>query len=108
LAAFSELKGEFDGLDVGVLAASVDGRDKAAEVQDGLEFPIAYGITKDQAGSIGSWWEDRRSIIQPSEFILSGSGKVVSATYSSGPIGRLMPDDAIKLIRFLESLKNKQ
>ena len=77
-------------------------------MQDGLEFPIAHGVTKDQADSIGSWWEERRSIVQPSEFILSRVGKVVSATYSSGPIGRLMPEDAIKLIRFLESLKNKQ
>ena len=108
MAAFSELKDEFEALDVGILAASVDDRDKAAEVQDGLEFPIAHGVTRDQADSIGSWWEDRRSIVQPSEFILSRAGKVVSATYSSGPIGRLMPDDAIKLIRFLESLKNKQ
>ena len=108
MAAFSELKGEFDALDVAIIAASVDGQEQAAEVQDGLEFPIAHGVTKDQADSIGSWWEERRSIIQPSEFILSGSGKVVSATYSSGPIGRLMPEDAIKLIRFLESLKNKQ
>ena len=108
MAAFNELKGEFDALDVAILAASVDGLDKAAELQDGLGFAVTHGVTRDQADSIGSWWEDRRSIVQPSEFILSRAGKVVSATYSTGPIGRLMPEDAIKLIRFLESLKNKQ
>lgn len=108
MAAFNELKSEFDALDVAIVAASVDAPDKAAEVQENLEFPIAHGVTKDQADLIGSWWEERRSIVQPSEFLLSRAGKVVSATYSSGPIGRLMPEDAIKLIRFLESLKNKQ
>jgi len=68
-----------------------------------LSFPIAYGVTRDQAETIGSWWEDRRSIAQPSEFILGEGGKVLSATYSTGPVGRLMPEDALKLIGFIES-----
>ncbi|WP_428096316.1 hypothetical protein [Candidatus Rariloculus sp.] len=101
------MKHAFDEIGVSILAASVDAHDKAAEVQGGLEFPVAYEVTRDQADSIGSWWEDRRSIIQPSEFILNRLGKVVSSTYSTGPVGRLMPEDAMKLIKFLESLKNK-
>jgi hypothetical protein len=70
-----------------------------------MGFPIAHGVTRDQADSIGSWWEERRSIIQPSEFILGSNGNVISATYSTGPVGRLMPDDALKLIRFIEAQK---
>ena len=107
MAAFNDSKRAFDELGVSILAASVDTLDKAAKVQGGLEFPVAYGITRDQADSIGSWWEDRRSIVQPSEFILNRGGRVVSATYSTGPVGRLMPEDAMKLIKFLESIKNK-
>ncbi len=70
-----------------------------------LAFPIAYGVTREQADSLGSWWEERRSIIQPSEFILNSDGKVMSATYSTGPIGRVMPEDALKLIGFIERNK---
>jgi len=103
LVAFSELKQDFDAVGASILAASVDTPDNAAVVQDGLDFPIAHGVTRDQAASIGSWWEDRRSIIQPSEFILDRGGTVKSATYSTGPVGRLMPEDALKLIRFLEA-----
>jgi len=105
LAAFNEIKEEFDDFGVSILAASVDPLEKAAEVQEGLRFPVAYGVTRDQAATIGSWWEERRSIIQPSEFILTQGGKVVSATYSTGPVGRLMPEDALQLIKFIESQK---
>ncbi len=80
----------------------------AAAVQVDLDFPIAYGVTHEQADAIGAWWEDRRSIIQPSEFILDGAGKVVSATYSTGPVGRLDAADALKLIRFVESQKENK
>ena len=73
-----------------------------------MGFPIAFGVTREQAERIGSWWEDRRSIIQPSEFILGRNGEVISATYSTGPVGRLMPEDALKLIRFVEAQKSKQ
>ena len=55
---------------------------------------------------IDAWWEDRRSIIQPSEFVLDGDGKVLSATYSTGPVGRMDAGDALKLVKFLEKKKN--
>jgi peroxiredoxin len=107
LAAFSDLKAEFDAMGTSILAASADPLNKASETQDGIEFPIAYGVTQEQADSVGGWWEDRRKIIQPSEFIIGSNGSVVSATYSTGPVGRLMPEDALKLIGFIESQKDK-
>ncbi len=92
-------------MNIAILAASVDPLDKAAEIQRDLSFPIAYGVTREQADSIGAWWEDRRSIVQPSEFVLDGTGKVLSATYSTGPVGRLDAGDALKLVKFLEGKK---
>jgi len=90
---------------IAILAASVDPLEKATEVQGGLSFPIAYGVTRDQAAAIDAWWEDRRSIIQPSEFVLDGGGKVLSATYSTGPVGRMDAGDALRLVKFLEKKK---
>ena len=103
MVAFNDLKQEFDEVGASILAASVDALENASVVQEGLDFPITHGVTRDQAASIGSWWEDRRSIIQPSEFILGRDGSVVSATYSTGPVGRLMPEDALSLINYLEA-----
>lgn len=85
-----------------LLAASVDTGDKAGEVAAGLDFPVAEGVTRDQARALDAWWEDRRSIIQPSEFVLDRKGRVVTSTYSSGPIGRMDAEDAVKFVTFYE------
>ena len=42
-------------------------------------------------------------MIQPSEFLLGEGGRILSATYSSGPIGRVKAEDALTLVRFFES-----
>ncbi len=87
----------------GVIAASVDPLDRAREVAEGLSFPVAWGVTRAQADMIGAWWDERRAIVQPAEFLLDAKGKVVSSTYSSGPIGRVEAADVIRLIQFRES-----
>ena len=100
MAGFAKLYPELRSLGAGVAAASVDPLDKAKEVAAELPFPVAFGVTRAQADAIGAWWEDRRSIIQPSEFVLDAAGKVVSSTYSSGPIGRVDAADVVKMINF--------
>lgn len=66
---------------------------------------MAHGVTREDATKLDSWWEDRRSIIQPSEFILNAEGKVLTSTYSSGPIGRMAAADVVKMLNFYESRK---
>ena len=43
------------------------------------------------------------AIIQPSEFLLGPDRRVLHATYSSRPIGRIAADDVVKLVGFLEA-----
>jgi peroxiredoxin len=102
LAGFEKLKPELDALGVKVVAASIDPIDKAKEVAAELSFPVGYGVTRAMADQLGSWWEERRSIIQPSEFLVAADGKVRSATYSSGPIGRVDASDVVKLVNFYD------
>jgi alkyl hydroperoxide reductase subunit AhpC len=102
LAAFEKAKPELDALGVKVIAASVDPLDKAQEVAAELSYPVAYGVTRAMADQLGSWWEDRRSIIQPSNFIVDATGKVRASTYSSGPIGRMEPADVVRLVNFYD------
>ena len=104
MVGYEKLKHELDALGVKVVAASVDPIDKAKEVAIELSFPVAYGVTRTLADQIGAWWEDRRGIIQPSEFLLAADGKVRSATYSSGPIGRMDAADVVKLVAFYDKL----
>jgi peroxiredoxin len=102
LAGFEKVRPELDALGVKIVAASVDPLDKAKEVAAGVSFPIAYGATRATADLIGAWWEERRSIIQPSEFLVAADGKVRASTYSSGPIGRIDPGDVVKLVNFYD------
>ena len=105
MVGYANLKDEFDKLGVSIVAASVDPIEKAKEVADEVNFPVGYGVTREQADSLGSWWEDRRQIIQPSEFIVGADGNVVACSYSDGPLGRIDAGDVIKMVNFYESKK---
>jgi peroxiredoxin len=102
LVGFEKLKQALDALDVRVVAASVDAEDKAREVAADVSFTVGYGVTRDIADRIGAWWEDRRGIVQPAEFVLGGDGKVLASSYSDGPIGRMDAADVVKMIQFRE------
>ncbi len=93
------------GLGVTVLAASVDDAEKAGEMAAELSYPVAYGVTHDQAEALGAWWEPNRGIIQPTEFLLDSDHKVITATYSAGPIGRMNAPDLVKVVQFNERKK---
>ena len=96
---------ELCAVNASVVAASVDDIDNAEKIADGKGFPFGYGVTRDIADTLGSWWEDRRQIIQPSEFVVNGeTGKVVLSSYSDGPLGRLDAGQVIKLVNFYESM----
>ena len=72
-----------------------------------LGFPVAYGMTRADGDAMGAWWEPRRDHIQPSEFVLTQTGKVMMSTYSNSPIGRMDPAEALTLIRFLNAQRAK-
>jgi peroxiredoxin len=105
LAGFAKLKDEFTALGIKVFAASVDPEDKSKPVADELNFSLGHSVTRAQADMLGSWWEERRQIIQPSEFLVNAEGKVMAASYSDGPIGRIDATDVIKMVNFVEAQK---
>lgn len=102
MVGFEKLRDELASLGASVFAASVDPVDKAREVASEVSFPIGYGVKREVASALGSWWEDRRSIIQPSEFILGAGGKVLASSYSDGPLGRIDAADVVKWINHRE------
>ena len=107
MAGFEKLKAELEAVGAKVFAASVDPVDKAGEVAAELSFPVAYGVTRAVAEQLDSWWEERRSIIQPSEFIMTAEGKIIASSYSDGPVGRIDAADVIKVINFREAQLRK-
>ena len=78
MVGFENEKSTLDAEGIKVIAASIDTGDEAKMVADEVSFPVGQGVTHDQAMLLDAWWEDRRGIIQPSEFLLGDDGRVVS------------------------------
>ncbi len=61
-------------------------------------FPVVYGLdVKKEAEKIGAYFDRENGYLQPANFILH-NGKVVNATYSSGPLGRLQAEHVLKFV----------
>ena len=92
---------QFKQENVDVIALSVDPLDKAKEMVQRVNatFPVAYGLQVPQdAEKVGAYWEERRKIIHATNFIVDPDSKVTQACYSTGPIGRIVAQDALRSI----------
>ena len=103
MAGYEAKRQELAALGVSVYAGSVDTGDKAQEVASDVSFPIAQGVTRDTANRIGAWWEERRGIVQPSEFLVRRDGTILQSSYSDGPLARTRAEDVCALVNFLKS-----
>lgn len=72
-----------------------------------LGFPVGWGVSRADGDAMGSWWEEQRDHIQPSEFVLSKSGKVMFCTYSNSPVGRMDPEETLSLFKYLNEQRAK-
>jgi peroxiredoxin len=103
LSAFSRAKDDLDAAGIKVIAFSVDDEPTTAELvsKRRLNFPVAHSADADTiADVLGAYVNDDPRHLQSTGFVLAPDGGVVTALYSSGAIGRLMPDDVIGLVRY--------
>ena len=105
MVGFEEQKEAFEKLGVKIIAASVDDEEKAGEVAAEVSFPVAHSATRADGDAVGAWWEERRGIIQPSEILIGNDGKVVTSSYSAGPLGRMDAAEVVKLTTMYLSRK---
>jgi hypothetical protein len=84
-------------LGISIFAAAVDSQEHTQKVAESLGFPVAYGVTREQADLLDSWWDDR-GFIQPSEFLILRGGEVRFSTYSNSPVGRM---DAAEMLALM-------
>jgi peroxiredoxin len=87
---------------VDVIALSVDPLEKAKEMAERVKatFPIAHGLEVPRdADKVGAYWEDRRKIIHATNFIINAEKRVTQACFATGPIGRIVAEDALRSIQ---------
>ena len=83
-----------------IIAASVDSEaDTQALVEAlNLTYSVGYGLSYlDVSEKTGAFYEVRREILHATSFILNKDGTVAHAVYSTGPIGRITVDDALRM-----------
>jgi len=87
-----------------VVALSVDDEEMTAAlvVRHGLTMPIGFGADATSiSAATGAFVDREQGYLQSTGFILDPSGKVALSVYSSGAIGRLVPEDVVGMLRYL-------
>ena len=104
LRAFQRASDALGDTGVRVVALSVDSETDTADLaaRHGLTFPLGFGADAAAVSDLTGAFVNREPVyLQSTGFVLDPAGKVVVSVYSSGAIGRLVPDDVIGLVRYL-------
>ncbi|MGA8017142.1 MAG: peroxiredoxin family protein [Candidatus Dormiibacterota bacterium] len=103
LRAFQRAAHKLAELDVELVALSVDDEKTTAELiaKHGLTFALGHSAdAKAISAATGAFVDPAGGFLQSTGFLLDPSGKVIVSVYSSGAIGRLVPEDVVGLIRY--------
>ncbi len=104
LRAFQRASDTLAEAGVHVVSLSVDDEPAAADLiaRHGLTFPVGYGAdARAIAGLTGAFVNPDPVYLQSTGFVLDPAGKVVVSVYSSGAIGRLVPQDVVGLVGYV-------
>ena len=87
-----------------VVALWIDDDTTTAEfiAKHGLTFPLGHSADAAAVSeATGAFVDPDGGYLQSTGFVLDPNGNVVVSVYSSGAIGRLVPDDVVGLIRYV-------
>ena len=106
LRAFERASQALADAGIRVAALSVDDEETTATLaaKHKLTFPLGYGADAPAvAARTGAFVNPDPVYLQSTGFVLDPAGKVVVSVYSSGAIGRLVPEDVVGLVRYLRA-----
>ena len=104
LRAFQRAQETLADVDVRTVALSVDDESTTRDLiaKHGLEFPVGYGAdARAVAEATGAFVNPEPVYLQSTGFVLDPEGRVIVSVYSSGAIGRLVPEDVVGLVRYV-------
>lgn len=91
-----------------VVAASVDTEEQAKGTMEecGItNFAVGYGLDNKQVGELtGCFYEEKRQILHSTGYVVRPDGTIAVGVYSTGPIGRMVWQDALALIQFYKKM----
>jgi peroxiredoxin len=104
LRAFQRAADRLAEVGAKVVSLSVDDEATTRELiaRHGLTFPVGHSAdARAIAAATGAFINEDPPFLQSTGFVLDPAGRIVVSVYSSGAIGRLVPDDVIGLIGYL-------
>ena len=104
LRAFQRAQDKLSELDIKVVALSVDDEATTRELieKHGLTFPVGHSAdARAVAQETGAFVNEDPLYLQSTGFVLAPDGRVVVSVYSSGAIGRLVPEDVVGMVRYV-------
>jgi peroxiredoxin len=104
IRAFQRAHDALAAVDARVVALSVDDEatTQAFIAKHGLQFPVGHSADpRAVAAATGAFVNDDPLYLQSTGFVLDLTGRVIVSVYSSGAIGRLVPDDVTGLVRYI-------
>lgn len=73
-----------------------------------LTFPVAYGLEAEKISRLtGAFYDEEKKFIHATGFLFNRDGTIIVASYSTGAIGRLDPQDCITLVTHLQAQQVK-
>jgi peroxiredoxin len=104
LRAFARAQDRLTALGITVVALSVDDEATTRQTiaQNGLGFPVGHSAdARAISEATGAFVNNEPLYLQSTGFVLAPNGRVIVSVYSSGAIGRLVPDDVVGLVRWI-------
>ncbi|MGH6654602.1 MAG: peroxiredoxin family protein [Actinocrinis sp.] len=103
LRAFQRASDSFAEAGILVASLSVDDEPTAQALADKihLTFPLGYGADAHALAELtGAFVNPDPVFVQSTGFLLDPEGKVMISVYSSGAIGRLVPEDVLGMVKY--------
>ncbi|HWD06203.1 MAG TPA: peroxiredoxin family protein [Amycolatopsis sp.] len=104
LRAFQRAGDQLAQLGIKVVALSVDDEATTKETVDKhkLTFPVGHSAdARALHDATGAFVNEDPLYVQSTGFVLDPGGKVLVSVYSSGAIGRLVPEDVLGMVRYV-------
>jgi peroxiredoxin len=104
LRAFERASEKLADVGAKVVALSVDDEATTSELiaKHQLTFPVGHSADAHALAEVtGAFVNEEPAFVQSTGFVLDPDGRVAVSVYSSGAIGRLVPEDVVGLIAYL-------
>jgi peroxiredoxin len=91
-----------EGIRVAALSVDDEQATAALVAKHKLTFPVGYGADARAVAELtGAFVHPDPVYLQSTGFVLDPAGRVAVSVYSSGAIGRLVPEDVVGMVRYL-------